>query len=84
MRALDSGASSKMTPEPLTYAHSRQPCGPALVPGLKSGTANDAVPIWRLKLKPYLLNVRVERGLATRVLSRKTAFQASSTAVEAR
>jgi hypothetical protein len=42
-----------MTPEPLTYARSRQPCGPALVPSLKSGVAYDALPFWRLKLKPY-------------------------------
>jgi hypothetical protein len=42
------------------------------------------VSIWRLKLKPYVLNVRAERGLATRVLSRKTAFEASSSGVEAR
>jgi hypothetical protein len=67
-----------------TYARSRQQCGPALVPGLKSGVAYDARPIWRLKLKPYLLNVRVERDPSTRVLSRKTAFQASSSAVETR
>jgi hypothetical protein len=44
------------------YTHSRQPSGLALVPSLKSGTALLHGPLWRLKLKPYLLNVRVERG----------------------
>jgi hypothetical protein len=48
---------------PLTYARSHQPCGPAVVPSLKIGQhLSRHGQTWRLKLKPYLLNVRVERG----------------------
>jgi hypothetical protein len=53
----------KRTPDPLTYARSRQPCGPAIVPGLKiEQRLSRHGQIWHLKLKPYWLNVRVERG----------------------
>jgi hypothetical protein len=48
---------------PLTYTQSRQPCGPALVPSLKiQQCLTRHGQTWHLKLKPYLLSARVERG----------------------